>query len=196
MSVGFADRLDGDLAALSLAGDQAAFSEVVRRHKEPLHRLVARIIGDDDEALDVVQDAFIAAHGALRNYDQNRPMRAWLSRIAINKARDWRRRRAVRRLISAVLPLSDADRTADDTPSVETVVGDRQELAEVEAAIAGLPSNLREALVLRTIEGRSQAEAAETLGVSEKAVETRLYRARQKLSERVGSNEIRQMSGA
>ena len=188
MSDGFADRSDGDLAALSLAGGQAAFAEIVRRHKQPLHRLVARIIGDDDEALDIVQDAFVAAHGALRSYDPARPMRAWLSRIAINKARDWRRRRAVRRLISAVLPLSDADRTADDTPSAETVASDRQEFAVVAAAIAALPSNLREALVLRTIEGLSQAEAAETLGVSEKTVETRLYRARLKLAGRVGSN--------
>ena len=163
-------------------------NDPVHRHKEPLYRLIARLIGDNDEALDLVQDAFIAAHGALRNYDQNRPMRAWLSRIAINKARDWRRRRAVRRLISAVLPLSDADRIADNTPSAETVVSDRQELSDVEAAIAALPSNLREALVLRTIEGLSQAEAAETLGVSEKTVETRLYRARLKLAGRVGSN--------
>lgn len=188
MSESYADRSDGELAALSLAGGQAAFSALVRRHKEPLHRLIARLIGDNEEALDLVQDAFIAAHGALRSYDQNRPMRAWLSRIAINKARDWRRRRAVRRLISAVLPLSDADRTADDAPSIETVVSDRQELAEVEAAIAALPFNLREVLVLRTIEGLSQAEVAEALRVSEKAVETRLYRARLKLVERVGSN--------
>ena len=188
MSESYADRSDGELAALSLAGGQAAFSALVRRHKEPLHRLIARLIGDNEEALDLVQDAFIAAHGALRNYDQNRPMRAWLSRIAINKARDWRRRRAVRRLILAVLPFADADRTADDTPSVETLVSDRQALAEVEAAIAALPANLREALVLRTIGGLSQAEAAETLGVSEKTVETRLYRARLKLAGRVGSN--------
>ena len=188
MSDAYVDRSDGDLAALSLAGDQAAFSEVVRRHKEALYRLVARIIGDDDEALDLVQEAFVSAYGALRSYDPNRPMRAWLSRIAINKARDWRRRRAVRRLISAVLPMSDADRTVDDTPSAETVASDRQELAGVAAAIAALPTNLREALVLRAIEGLSQAEVAEILGVSEKAVETRVYRARLKLAERVGSN--------
>ena len=185
MSDAWADRSDGDLAELSLAGEQAAFAEVVHRHKEPLHRLVARIIGDDHEALDVVQEAFVSAYGALRHYDPSRPMRAWLSRIAINKARDWRRRRAVRRMISAVLPISAADHAADDTPSAETVASDRQELAGVAAAIAGLPSNLRETLVLRTIEGLSQAEVAETLGVSEKAVETRLYRARLKLAERI-----------
>lgn len=188
MSEIYADRSDSDLAALSLAGGQAAFSALVRRHKEPLHRLVARLIGDDDEALDLVQEAFVSAHRALGSYDPSRPMRAWLSRIAINKARDWRRRRAVRRLISAVLPLSDADRIADNTPSAEIVASDRQELAGVEAAIAALPTSLRETLVLRTIEGLSQAEVAETLGVSEKAVETRLYRARLKIVERVGSN--------
>ena len=188
MSDGFGERSDGDLAALSLTGQQAAFSALVRRHKEPLHRLVARLIGDDDEALDLVQEAFVAAHRALGSYDPSRPMRAWLSRIAINKARDWRRRRAVRRLISAVLPMSATDHTADEAPSAETVAIARQELAGVAAAIAALPSGLRETLVLRTIEGLSQAEVAQTLGVSEKTVETRLYRARLKLEKRVGSN--------
>lgn len=179
------DRTDGELAALSLAGRQLAFAEIVHRHKEPLHRLVARIIGDDDEALDIVQEAFVAAHRALASYDMARPMRAWLSRIAINKARDWRRRRAVRRLVSVILPLDDRSNAADDTPSIETAAGDREELNRVAVAITALPSNLRETLVLRTIEGLSQAETAETLGISEKAVETRLYRARQKLAGRI-----------
>jgi RNA polymerase sigma-70 factor (ECF subfamily) len=179
-----ADRSDGELAALCLAGRQQAFAEIVRRHKAPLHRLVARITGDDEEALDIVQDAFVAAYNALRSYDMARPMRAWLSRIAINKARDWRRRRAVRRLISAVLPIDHATETRDEAPSVEAVAVDRQQLQHVVAAIAALPGRLRETLVLRTIEGLTQAETAETLGVSEKAVETRLYRARQKLAER------------
>ena len=185
MTDALADRTDGELAALCLSGRQLAFAEIVRRHKEPLHRLVARMIGDEDEALDIVQEALVSAHRALRSYDMARPMRAWLSRIAINKARDWRRRRAVRRLISVILPIDHVAKAADETPSVETRASDRQELNRVAAAIAALPGSLRETLVLRTIEGLSQAETAETLGVSEKAVETRLYRARQKLAERI-----------
>lgn len=177
-----ADRTDGELAALSLAGGQPAFAEIVRRHKEPLHRLVARIIGDEDEALDIVQETLVAAHRALAGYDMARPMRAWLSRIAINKARDWRRRRAVRRMISAILPIGHAFDAADEAPSVETATADREDLRRVTAAITALPGKLRETLVLRTIEGLSQAETALTLGITEKAVETRLYRARQKLS--------------
>jgi len=183
------DRTDGELAALSIAGEQAAFAEIVRRNKQPLHRLVARMIGDDDEALDVVQDAFLSAHRALRSYDPARPMRAWLSRIAINKARDWRRRRAVRRLVSAILPIGRAVQEADEMPSIETLTGDRQELSKVAAAIAALPGNLRETLVLRTIEGLSQTETAETLGVSEKAVETRLRRARLNLADRITKSD-------
>jgi RNA polymerase sigma-70 factor (ECF subfamily) len=183
-----ADRTDGELAASCLAGQQLAFAEIVRRHKDPLHRLVARIIGDDDEALDLVQEAFVSAHRALRSYDAARPMRAWLSRIAINKARDWRRRRAVRRLISVFLPIDRTPDAVDETPSVETQTADRQQLNAVGAAITALPGNLRETLVLRTIEGLSQAEAADALGISEKAVETRLYRARQKLAEHLGTD--------
>jgi RNA polymerase sigma-70 factor (ECF subfamily) len=185
-----ADQSDGELAALCLAGRQQAFGEIVRRYKESLHRLVARIIGDDHEALDVVQEAFVAAHGALRSFDQTRPMRAWLSRIAINKARDWRRRQAVRRLISVILPIDHGLSTADETPSAETSAADRQELARVATAIAALPARLRETLVLRTIEGLSQAEAAETLGISEKAVEARLYRARQRLGRELNETSM------
>lgn len=183
-----ADRTDGELAALCLAGQQVAFAEVVGRHKEPLYRLVARIIGDDEEALDLVQETFVAAHRALHHYDMARPMRAWLSRIAINKARDWRRRRIVRRMIAGILPIDQTISVMDETPSIETLAADRQELKRVSVAIAALPGNLRETLVLRTVEGLSQSEAAETLGISEKAVETRLYRARQKLAEHMRDN--------
>ncbi|SEN52193.1 RNA polymerase sigma-70 factor, ECF subfamily [Sphingomonas gellani] len=175
-----ADRGDGDLVARAMAGDDPAFAALVSRHKQALHRLVARIIGDEDEAVDVVQDVFVAAHGALARYDPARPLRAWLARIAINKARDWRRRRLVRRLVSAVFP-DNAAEIADRGPAVDTVVAGRLELARVGAAMARLPANLREVLVLRTVEGFSQAEAAQALGIVEKAVETRLYRARQRL---------------
>jgi RNA polymerase sigma-70 factor (ECF subfamily) len=175
-----ADHGDGELAMLCRAGDHAAFGEIVRRYKQPLHCTVSRLTGDADEAVDIVQDAFVAAHAAIATYDPGRPMRTWLTRIAVNKARDWRRRRIVRRLVSAVMP-HDAIEVADDAPPIDGAVADRAELRRVEAAIARLPAKLREVLVLRTIDGLSQAEVADALGASEKAVETRLYRARTKL---------------
>ncbi|WP_342251565.1 RNA polymerase sigma factor [Sphingomonas sp. OTU376] len=188
MSLDFASLSDGELAALSLAGRTAAFAEILQRHREAIYRIVAGSIGDPDEALDLVQETFLAAHGALRRYDPARPMRAWLTTIAINKCRDWGRRRAVRRLIAFALPIDDAaERVAEDRPGHDVEIADREALARTSRAIAGLPSSLREVIVLRTIEGLSQAETAAALGVSEKAVETRLRRARIRLGEVLGS---------
>ena len=185
MTSDLVDRTDGELAELSIAGRPPAFAEIMRRHKAHVHRLTARMIGDEDEALDLVQETFVSAHQALRRYDPERPMRAWLARIAINKCRDWRRRRAVRRLISFILPIEHAVDTPDKAAMADVVVADRQEMVHVTNAIAMLPVNLRETLVLRTIDGLTQAETAEVLGVSEKTVETRLYRARARLNELV-----------
>lgn len=173
---------DGEIAKRVLAGDQAAFGHIVARHKQALHRIVTRLIGDETEAVDLVQETFLAAYSALARYDPDRPMRSWLTRIAVNKARDWRRRGVVRRWISWVIPIEGID-VADDVPGMDVVASDRSELRRVENAIARLPRSASEVLVLRTVEELSQAETARILGLSEKAVEARLYRARQKLKD-------------
>lgn len=181
---------DGELAALSVAGRQAAFTEIMQRYREPIFRLARTCLGDPDEALDMVQETFVAAHQALPRFDSDRSMRAWLSAIAINKCRDWARKRFVRRFLSFSVPIGDeAEAVADDGPSVDHAVSNRQELDRVTRLIATLPINLREVLALRTIEGLSQAETADALSISEKAVETRLYRARARLHEKLWGNE-------
>lgn len=183
MTLDLGDCSDGELAALALAGRQTAYSELMRRYREPIYRLVRGYVIDADEALDVTQECFVSAFSALRRYDAARPFKIWVSRIAVNKCHDWARKRKVRRLFAFALPLADSGAVAADAVSAETALGDRQELAAVTAAIAKLPAALKDALVLRTVEGLSQAEAAQVLRVSEKAVETRLYRARHKLEE-------------
>lgn len=177
-----AECSDGELAALCLAGRQEAFAEIMRRHKEPIYRLIRSYIGDGEEAVDLVQDCFISAFKALDRYDQARPFRAWLSRIAINKCRDWARRRAVRRMLISTSPTSQAVDVPDPAPRADEAVGDRQEFERLRQAIADLPRTLKEPLILRTIEGLSQTETALVLRISEKSVETRLYRARKKLA--------------
>jgi RNA polymerase sigma-70 factor (ECF subfamily) len=110
-------------------------------------------------------------------------MRAWLAAIAINKCRDWSRRRRVRRLFSFALPIdAAAENVREDRPGQDVEAADRQELARLRRAITELPSALREPLVLHAIEGMSQAETAVVLAITEKAVETRLRRARSKLA--------------
>jgi RNA polymerase sigma-70 factor (ECF subfamily) len=174
---------DGELAALALGGRQAAYRALMDRHRAAAFRLARHHCGNDDAALDVTQTSFIAAFAALGRYDQVRPFAHWLARIVINKAHDWGRRRTVRQFFSFALPLEEARGVAETAPDAEQQASDREELAEAMAAIANLPPRLKEVLVLRTIEGLTQAEAAQILGVSEKAIETRLHRARTKLTE-------------
>ncbi len=176
---------DGELAALQLSGNSAAAREIMRRHRDSIYRLVQSHIGDASEALDLTQEAFIAAFAGLRSYDHRRPFRAWLSRIAINKCRDWARRRAVRRFFTFAAPLEAANYTAADLVPADQVLAAAQELATVRTAIAALPVALKEPLILRTIEGLSETETAQALGISNKAVETRLYRARAALGKAV-----------
>lgn len=185
MTLDLAGFSDGDLAALALAGRQTAYSELMRRHRDAVYRLVRGHTGDADAALDVTQQSFISAFSALSRYDGTRPFRLWIARIALNKCRDWARRRTVRRIISLALPIEAADQVAEEEAAPDTVLAERQELQRTMAAIAALPAGLKDALVLRTVEGLSQAEASQVLGISEKAVETRVYRARAKLSEKL-----------
>ncbi|WP_137751286.1 RNA polymerase sigma factor [Sphingopyxis sp. L1A2A] len=172
---------DNELAALARSGRQDAYREFLARYKAPVFRLIRGNVGDPDEALDLTQEAFVAGFAALDRYDGERPFRVWIARIAVNKCRDWARRRAVRSFFSRALPLDSAHHVAIDGPAPDAEAADRAELARVGNAMAQLPQHLREILVLRGVEELSQAETAELLQVSEKTVETRLYRARAKL---------------
>lgn len=173
---------DAELATMARAGKQAAYKELMARHRDAVFRLTRSYAGDAD-ALDLTQEAFIAAFAALDRYDAFRAFRPWLLRIALNKCRDWSRRRAVRQLLLFGASDDEAHGIPDPAAGPEAQTGDARELELVSAAIAKLPASLKEPLILTAIEGLSQAEAAATLGLSEKAIEVRVYRARKKLSE-------------
>jgi len=173
---------DRTLVAEALGGRQAAFTQLMARHREAVFRLARNHVGGEADALDVTQEAFIAAFAALARYDPARPLRSWLLRIALNKCHDWARRRAVRRMFAFARPLDEALDIADGEPDPETALGSARGVAAIRAAIAALPAALKEPLILCAIEGLSQDEAAQILKTSRKAIETRIYRARQKLS--------------
>lgn len=181
-----AECSDGELVALTIAGKQEAFTEIMRRHQAPLYRMIRGHVGNPEDALDLVQESFVSAYRRLDSYDQSRPLRAWLARIAINKCRDWARRRAVRRYLFSSDPMPDQDGVPDLAPLLDKAAADKQDLERLWQAIAALPRSLKEPLILRTIDGLSQAEVASVLRISEKAVETRVYRARRQLA---GSRE-------
>lgn len=184
MTLALDEVSDSELAALSIADRERAFPVLMRRYEGRVYRLVRGLVGDPDEALDLVQETFVAAYLALGRYDPARPFGAWVTRIALNKCRDWGRKRAVRRLFSFAVPLDgSALDVAADTVATDDALHDRQTLFRVAQAIPRLPIKLKEPLVLCAVDGLSQAEAAVVLGISEKAVETRIRRARGALAE-------------
>ena len=174
---------DGELAARALAGQQSAYGILMQRHRDAVWRLARGHVGDPDEALDITQETFIAAFTALPRYDRTRSFRVWIARIALNKCRDWARRRAVRSFFTFASPIDEALNLADSGASPEEALHSQHELSHIQAAIAALPVALKDVLLLRTIEAMSQADTAQVLGITDKTVETRLYRARAKLAE-------------
>jgi len=175
---------DAVLASRAAEGDERAFADLVRRHKEPLYRLLRRYTGDADEAYEAAHEAFIAAWTAIRRYDPQRPFLAWLRTIAINKARDRGRRMAFRRLLFGADSLEESGALAKPDPATpaDEAVMERQDMAKLDRAIGRLPAPLKEALLLTVFDGWSQQEAGDILGVSAKTIETRVYRARKILA--------------
>ena len=188
MNSASAEMSDGELARLALAGREDGYRRLLHRHRDAVFRLVRSLVGDSDAALDITQEAFVSGFAALKRYDPERPFRAWMSRIAVNKARDWARRRKVRSFFSRAVDIDEAITVADDAPISDSIIFHRAELARAMKAIATLPHNLREVLVLRTIQDLPEADTATMLGISGKAVETRLYRARKQLNEILGAS--------
>jgi RNA polymerase sigma-70 factor (ECF subfamily) len=137
-----ADLDDRDLASLASGGNHVASTELVRRHRDWVYRLIRSQIGDPDESLDVTQASFVAAFGALERFDRARPFKHWLARIALNKCKDWKRR-ALAGPFSAAAPLAEVENVADQTPGVEAVSADKSELRRTLRAISELPTSLR-----------------------------------------------------
>lgn len=182
-----AEASDNELARWAAAGDDRAYSELVRRHKDGLYRLLRRYTGDPDDAYEAAHEAFIAAWSALPRYDPSRPFGAWLRVIAINKARDRGRRALVRRLLFGSRPLEESEAMAavDPAGTADQALIARQRTQALDRAIAALPPQLKAPLLLTAFDGLSQQEAGEILGVTAKTVETRVYRARKLLAERL-----------
>jgi len=156
----------------------------MRETRTALFRFIRRYVGDEQEAFDLSQDTYASAWLNIRKYDPARPFEAWIRTIALNKCRDWSRRRFVRRLVRGSMDLSSVEAMAvpDGTEAADERIETGARLSRLNIEIARLPPHLKAPLLLTAIEGRSQAETATILGISVKAVETRVARARRNLS--------------
>lgn len=168
---------DAELAALAHAGDREAFGELVRRYADQARRVARAVLGDEAEADDAAQDAFLSALKNLGRYDPGRPFGPWLLRIVANAATDRRRRRKVRTadMISPQTP------SAQRGPDQEAIWGEfRTALGK---ALEQLPERRRMAVVLFDVEGYSHQEIADVLKVPVGTVRSDVFHARRKLRE-------------
>lgn len=180
---------DEALALRARQGDARAFDLLVQRHKQALYRVVRRYVGDGDEAYDILQDALISAWEGLGRFEPQRSFLAWARVIALNKCRDFSRRRRFRRLVLAAFASEPAPEAPRSPPEQEegrsSVERESLRLRQLEKAIADLPARYKEPLVLTTSGGLSQEAAARELNTTPKAIEMRLRRARKRLAERL-----------
>jgi RNA polymerase sigma-70 factor (ECF subfamily) len=179
-TAGSRDDDEPALVARALAGDRTALGMLITRFAAPVRRLTYAILRDADEADDAAQDGVLQALVKLDRYDPTRPFGPWLMRIVANAAIDRRRRRAVR----DTSELDEALAGGGPLPDVEVDrLALRQRLA---MALDKLPQRYRTAVVLFDVEGYSQAEIAEILGVAPGTVRSAVFHARRRLRKWLG----------
>lgn len=181
-------REDEELIRQTLAGVPAAFGELVRKYQDRLYNTMLHVVGDADETLDVVQEAFVQAFINLPSFHGNSAFYTWLYRIAFNVAATHHRRRKLVQSLEHISGEQGRQMAADSQSPVEGL--ERQESCErVRAAIASLSEDHRAVIVLRELEGYAYEEIATILDIPIGTVRSRLHRARWELHERLKALE-------
>lgn len=173
-------------------GDQRAFRDLMQRHLPRTVRLAARVLGSTGAAEDVAQEAFVRVWKHAANWEDPKQAGAkfttWLYRIVLNLCIDEKRKRT----------FTDIDaipEKADDTPNAEANIQRREKSKRVKAALEQLPERQRAALVLCFYEEYSNKDAADMLGISVKAIESLLVRARRMLRDLLQDEEENKGAG-
>jgi RNA polymerase sigma-70 factor (ECF subfamily) len=179
---------DAALLVRLRAGDDDAFETLVRRYSPRLYLVARRIVGNDEDARDVVQEAFVSAFRGLSRFQGEARLSTWLHRIVVNTAlmKLRTRKRKPEESIEPLLPgfLGDghfSGRWTDWQEPVDQAMSRAETRALVRHRINELPESYRTVLLLRDIEGLSTEEAAQALQTTPNAVKIRLHRARQAL---------------
>jgi len=188
---------DEELVAATQGGDTAAFDTLVRRWDKKIQGAIYRVMGSDEEARELSQEAFFKAYRALDGFERRSRFSSWLYQIAINLCRDRMRRRKTHRLMSledlpqpeAAAPLVVSER------SVAAAIEERDLARIVAEAVGALPEEQREVIVLKEYEELTFAEIAEVLGLPVSTVKTRLYRALTQLRRQLERRGVRDAQG-
>ena len=168
---------DEELVARSAGGDVDSFNQLVVRWERPIYALAYRVIGREEEARDLVQEAFLRAYRSLGGFRGDAKFSSWLYRITLNLCRDWIRRQKRAPFVEAPEGVDVIELAGENGPveSVEDLVA-RQDLgAVVNRAMAALSEDQRKAIVLKEYQGLTFQEIADLLDCPLSTVKTRLY---------------------
>lgn len=173
-----AESDDERLVARAQDGDRDAFNELAERHSSMLRRLLFRITKDCEAAWDAVQEALLSSWRNIGRFEGRSKFSTWLTRIGINEAY-----RGMRKGQMELVELDDSvgERVPDWGNRPDDVFESREFLAAVSAGLDELSSDYRAAVVARDVDGLSTREAAEALGIGERALKSRLHRGRMAL---------------
>jgi RNA polymerase sigma-70 factor (ECF subfamily) len=181
---------EGDLITRAKAGDDTAFTELLNRYERKIYRLAKNITQNDEDAEDVMQEAFLKAYSHLDAFQGNSKFYTWIVRIAVNESLMKLRKRKSDKLVS----LDEQVDTGEDLVPREIAVWEdnpeaqysQEELRGIlDKSVESLAPIFRSVFVLRDIEDLSTEETAEALGISIPAVKSRLLRARLQLREKL-----------
>ena len=185
------ESTDSQLVRRVQKGDKGAFDILVLKYQHKIVNLVMRYVRDPEQALDISQEAFIKAYRALPRFRGDSAFYTWLYRIAVNTAKNHLAAQR-RRPADIDLDLQDPEQfdlhaRLRETDTPEAVMISREMKETVEQAIQSLPDDLRTAIILRELDGMSYEEIAETMECPVGTVRSRIFRARDAISKKVGS---------
>jgi RNA polymerase sigma-70 factor (ECF subfamily) len=171
---------DAEVVERVRSGEVGLYELLMRRHNQGVYRVARSVLTDDAEAEDVLQEAWVRAYEHLDRFEGRASFATWVSRIAyyeaLARARAGKRRTPVENSEGEIMPEVNRRRTSSDSPESLAIRGQLGEI--LQSSIDALPGMYRVVFVLREVEQLSTLETAESLGLSEEAVKTRLHRSR------------------
>ena len=184
-------RTDEELVEACLAGEDSAFDVLLGRWEKRIRGAIYRLVGSDEEARDLCQEAFLKAYKSLRSFKQEARFSSWLYQIALNLCRDRMRRRRGKTMVSldeleeggAAMPVAG--------PTALDLLQERDTSRLVAQAIEALPGEQREVIILKEYQGLTFLEIAQVLDVPISTVKTRLYRGLDQLRSRLEREGLR-----
>ncbi len=172
----------------ALEGNQDAFADIVYAYQDAVYNLCYRMLGERSEAEDAAQEAFLRAYLNLTRYDPARSFKTWVLSIASNYCIDRLRRRRLQWMSLDDEPVADRLALHSDDPEPEPATLSKEQSIAIQGLLNELSPDYRAVVVLRYWYDYSYAEIADIMDTTESAVKSRLFRARQALADKLGSD--------